>query len=313
MGRVFAGALVAACVFGPQAAEASGITGHAYGTALGAAFGTGSHVNTACTYNYYSQTTNLSGNCGYMDTGGLTQNASDGSKWIGTGDYINTGISSSVDASGGLHALLDMTVFQYPVDPYSGCTVLACSAIFYADAYAYSQDVLTFSTNGPQIPVQAVFTVTVDGSQSATDAKNVLLSVDDAFETFTTTGSHSGTYTVASPLQAGNKYYTYLYLHLSAQVYCTSQGTGPNSGVHLCTNTVDANYQNTEKYTGITIEDLQGNPLTGYTVSSQSGYDYNSLLGGSGVAAAPEPGSLVLAGLGGLICLGVGRRVTFRA
>ncbi len=203
-----------------------------------------------------------------------------------------------------------MTVFQFPVDPYSGCSALPCSSVFFADAYAYSNDTLTFSTNGPQIPVQAVFTVTWMGFKTSTDPNNSLLTVNNGFEIYYGVGNHSKTYTEAFSVGSDGLAYPGLYLHLSAEITCTSLGKAPNNGVHLCTNSVEEDYKNTEKFTGITIEDMQGNPLTGYTVSSQSGYDYNPLLGAS---AAPEPGSLVLAGLGGLICLGVGRRVRRRA
>jgi hypothetical protein len=295
--------IVGVCAFLPYLAVAGTIGGRAYGILSGAAYNDAGVHHTNCSYNYSANTTGLIGSCGYTDTGTIDRNASDGSQWTGLLNSFTGSIDSHVDPDGSLHADLGMNFINYPVDPNTPCGQFSCSTASFADAYAYSQDTLSFSTSGPQIPFQVVTTVDFSGTISDNDA---LVTVSTLFGQYSVAGSYSNQINQSSgQMNAGDPYYSYLSLHLSAQLVCNSIGTGPDSGVHLCSAAAQVNFSNTEKFTAIAIEDMSGNLLSGYSVTSASGYDYNSLLA---TGAAPEPATLLLAGLGVLLCGAVSPR-----
>ena len=279
----------------PGMAAAASI-GYAYGSAQGAAYNRNPGQLSSCNYDLARVAT--SGSCGYTSSGSIDRNSSTGAQWSGLTNFYDVSLSSNVDPNGDLHASAHAQYFNYPVDP-ANCFNLPCSTTANASATAFSQDGLTFNAPAGSVPILVIFNIAVDGILSSVSSGEAFASGTFSYGGATTL--INGTQNIQTSAQTVNPGGTLFYafqLDVVANLACVSNLA---AGAHLCAPNATADFSNTAKLTSIVIDDTNGQALTGYTITSTSGANYNSLVAGS----APEPGSWILGvtGLGLLVGL----------
>ena len=276
-----------AAMFGillPGMAAAASI-GYAFGSTIGAAYNRNAGQFSSCQYDIAHTAT--SGGCSYTSVGSIDRNSSTGAQWSGLTNFYDVSLSSSVDPNGDLHASAHAQYFNYPVDP-SNCFNLPCSTSTFASATAFSQDGLAFNAPGGSVPILVIFNIAVDGIISNVSAGEAFASGTFSYGGATTL--INGTQNIQTSAQTVNPGGTLFYgfqLDVVANLSCVSNLA---AGAHLCAPNATADFSNTAKLTSIVIEDTNGQALTGYTITSTSGANYNSLVAGN----APEPGSWIL-------------------
>ena len=269
-------ALLAAAALMPASAFGS-IFGEVEGDGFGAASNSYGNGPQSCSYGYSSVI--LSGSCMFTNNGSITV-----PQYYGQGNTFTADFYSSVDPSGGLHAYASAGFTNYP-----GSTLAE------VDAEAFSADTLTFVPPGPAIPFQVVLKVSLDGVIKSFVPEDVA-----GYAELNYNGNHGPTYydqtsggevlTMPAVTVSSGATYTYtLELTAYAEIGCdTNQPV-----LVLCSSTVTADFSDTAQISQIVLEDMSGNQLSGYTVNSQSGVNYNSLLAGD-PSGAPEPGTWAL-------------------
>jgi hypothetical protein len=292
-----AGILVAAGLLLPAGAAAAAL-GSAYGDITGSPFNRSSGQSTGCSYGNGGNTTSTSGLCGYTSVG-LINRVISGHDWSTQADSFVGQVTSSIGADGSVHAVSTAQFNNEPVDPnFIGDSLQGSSAAF-ANAYAVSYDIMTF---GNLVPIKVVYNFSFDGFFFNNDHAEATgyaqfdyhlyfngTSVSDS-DFLMADASH--TYQLTALVNPGGTAEFSLGLQVHSTLGCSSNF----GGAHLCQANESTNFLNTGKVTGITVEDLSGNVLSGYTATSQSGFDFNPILTNSAEAlGAPEPGGILLA------------------
>jgi hypothetical protein len=276
---------------------ASVINGGAYGNISGASYNHDAGQSTSCFFG--SPLIVTSGGCGYTNTG----STNDGS---GKADGFVASINSSVDAQGKLHAFASVAVTNEPV--YLNQFTKEGSAAFTSTVYAYMSEIVTVTPPiGGSTNIKAVVNASVDGTPFILDKPEAfgyaILSLTNGYNTIDSVLDSTGATQTMQDFYTpdSNGQFTFgLNLQVEADVNCSSQ----QGGTHLCTATAREDYSSTGKINSILIEDLQGNILSGYTLTTASGVDYNAT---GPASSAPEPGTWIL-GAGSILAFVAMRR-----
>jgi hypothetical protein len=304
MKRLLSAALLAGIALMPAASFGSSIIGVVKGQAYGNAWNPTVGGATSCSYGF---STNISsGSCTYISTGLINT-----APFAGQTNSYTADVYSSVDlTTGSLHAFAGQSVANFPIDTQNG-SGFGGSAAFDADAVALVADTLTFQAPGPTVPMQIVFKVSVDGviKSFGADAAGGSAELDygSGFNTQSTVfdNSSGGTiYTTPAQTVTSSTYNYFFTLTANSELDC---GGGASNFTHLCTESGSADFSDTAQIVGIVLEDMSGNQLNGYTVSSQSGIDYDAFLAGD-PNGVPEPATWALAGGALLVGLRMRRR-----
>ena len=303
MKRLQSAALLAAMALIPAASFGSSISGFAQGQAAGNAWNPTIGGTESCSYGFSNNIS--SGSCTYISTGLI-----DRGPWVGQANSYSANVFSSVDLTNAtLHAFAGQSIANFPIDTQNG-SGLPASASFEASSLALVGDTLTFQAPGPAVPMQVVFKIGLDGvlitnsTEAGGDAK---LDYGSGFNTQSTVfDSSSGGTIYTTPAETVNSS-TYNYFFTLTAYSALDCGTVNTT--HLCSANQSSDFSDTAQILGIVLEDMNGNQLNGYTVSSQSGINYDALLAGD-ASSAPEPGTWALAGGALLIGLGIRRRMS---
>ncbi len=308
MKKLLYSALLAGMALTPAASFGASIVGIVEGQADGLAWNSTIGGPQSCSYGFSS---NISaGSCTYISTGKINA-----APWLGQANSYAANVFSSVDLTNGtLHAYAGQSFANYPIDTKIG-DGLPASALAEADAVALVSDTLSFQAPGQAVPMQVVFKIALDGAFSSFDsvetAGDAKLDYGSGFNTFWTVFDTNGggtLYTTPAETVTSSTYNYVFTLTADSELAC-----GQVNASHLCSATQSSDFSDTAQITGIVLEDMSGKQLNGYTVSSQSGINYDALLAGDANSnAAPEPGTWALAG-GALLIVGLGLRGRKRA
>jgi hypothetical protein len=303
--RLLFTALLGAAALMPTASFGSSITGIVEGQADSNAWNHTIGGPTGCSYGFSGNIS--SGSCTYVSTGLIN-----GGPWTNQPNSYTATLSSSVDlTNGSLHAFAGQSVTNFPIDTQVG-SGFGSSSGFGADAMALVADTLTFTAPGQTVPMQIVFKVGVDGviktfGNPDTAGGYAELDYGSGFNTHSTLfdNSSGGTiYTMPAQTVTGSSYNYFFTLTAYSALDC---GGGAANFTHLCTVSESSDFSDTAQIVGIVLEDMNGNQLNGYTVTSQSGISYDALLAGD-PNGAPEPATWALAGGALLVGLGLRKR-----
>jgi hypothetical protein len=281
------------------------------GSANGAAWNHAQGTPTSCGY---SAATSI-GQCGYVSSGILVEDPSHGSGWYGFNNSFTASLSSSAD-NNGLHANAQLDVFGFPLDQITRFNHYGSSYFNQATASADFFDTLTAVGPGTGL-VDMVVKFNLDGDvyafgSGANAYATVTMNSNYGSGSVNVGNPHTGTNSIVPVQQTISFTFHNLTvgqqfnysLQLDANVYVSdsiSFGDSPK----LSTVDAVANFSNTLQFSSISFQNAAGAPLSGYSVDSTSGFNYDQFLPG---APAPEPGSVALS-LGGLVLVGVSLRL----
>lgn len=256
--------------------------------------------------------------CSLFSSGILTENSSNWDSWYGLQNTFS-GYAHTAANDAGLHAKLQLDVFGYPLDKISPANHYGSSYLNEGFARANFYDTLTPIGPGSGW-INMVWNFDIDGQVYAFGKSNAYAQVsflagapggvysagqtwkvgnpNNGTNTFVPVNEHL-TYTLS--VKPGQAFQYVLELKAIAGLSDLLDARGPR----LSTTSAVADFDSTLKFAGISFTDSQGNPLSGFSVQSQSGYNYNQFL--AGVSDVPEPASMVTAG-GALLIIGLFRR-----
>jgi len=294
-------ALLVAMALMPAGAFGSSITGIVEGQADGIAWNSAVGGTKSCSYGYSSEIS--AGSCTYISTGMINSGP-----WVGVSNSYTADVYSSVDLkTATVHAYAGQTFANFPIDT-KVTDGLQASTLAEADAVASVSDTLTFTAPGPNVPMQIVFQIGVDGLIKSFDTTETggyaELDYGSGFFTRSTVydqATGSNVYTTPAATVNSGTYNYFFTLTAYSELAC-----GEIDSTHLCSATESSDFSDTAQIVGITLEDMNGNQLNGYTVSSQSGIDYDALLAGD-PNGAPEPATWAMAGGVIIVALGIRR------
>jgi hypothetical protein len=248
---------------------------------------------TGCTYS-----TGTTNGCDYFNTTGfLPYNSSNGDPWSGLSASLTANATSAVDTAG-LHAEVDLTVTNEPLDTnlqhYWGSNPGSGTAT------ANWSDTLTISGGAPAF---LVLGYTLDGTLSASGHSRADLFTSVSLHDSAAGGGNAGGTNLYSTISAigpqlptsQTLFYSLavspgdtvsLGAQLQARVFYGCQAFSPI----LCAGATVADVSHTLKFSQLGFQDGQGNWLSGYSVGSADGFDYNAL-NPANATATPEPGS----------------------
>jgi hypothetical protein len=256
-----------------------------------------------------------SGTCTVTNNGQIDFNSSAGDQWNGNKTlFIATPFSYA--NIGAAHAQVSGQLSGQPWDHYINPLQHSISGLFNAESIAGWTDSLTVSNPQSQAPVLVHLNFHIDGTIVRTGdglgSANVQFVHDYSGPTTwtyqhyvaTDPTSFSADLTAPGILVTPGSSAFYDFVLTSSAILCGNCGGGT---VFIDNSTVNTDFGNTLRLTGMSITDTSGNPVSGYTLGSDSGFDYAGL---NAASPAPEPSTwlLLTAGLALVIRKPVFRR-----
>lgn len=268
----------------------------------------------------YGSPDSIFGSCSMFNSTTLQGWNSLGQSWDGIGASFSGDAVSEV-GPGTLHVKAHAQLNNYPYDPPNAISKGWGSDSQAATARATWADVLT-NLSGHTINIQ--FNWIIDGSmlRSSQARGAVILEGDWGTDSYRDSipdkplagavgsidlGAPPTYYSfTASPiitLAPGQSRYTYFKITAIASTCYWCQGA--STPTHMSSGSISTDFSHTAALQQVIVTDAYGNPMSGLSFTSDSGFDYLGLGGGS--AAVPEPGTWALLAIG-LTGIVVGRR-----